>query len=112
MDEFKSKPIGTYDVILMDIMMPEMNGYEATMAIRKLPRMDANSIPIIAMTANAFAEDVKKAHEAGMTDHMSKPLNINKLTTTIMKYVDEARKIELKNMYNPFFDKYYGRIPK
>lgn len=111
-EEFNSKPAGTYDVILMDIMMPEMNGYEATAAIRDLPRKDASAIPIIAMTANAFADDVKKAHEAGMNDHMAKPLNINKLTVTIMKYVTLARQLDFTNQLNPFFDRYYGRYLK
>lgn len=65
-----------YDAILMDIQMPVMNGYEAARNIRKLPRRDAESIPIIAMTADAFAEDVQRAQDAGMNAHVAKPLNI------------------------------------
>lgn len=72
---FANSPAGTFDVILMDIMMPEMNGYEATRAIRALEREDAATIPIIAMTANAFAEDKIKAMEAGMNAHTAKPIN-------------------------------------
>lgn len=69
----KSQP-DTYRIIFMDVMMPVMNGYEATRAIRSMDRPDAAKIPIIAMTANAFAEDVKTAKEAGMNEHITKPL--------------------------------------
>ena len=68
-----------YDLIFMDIQMPTMNGYEATNAIRSLGRKDSWAIPIIAMTANAFAEDVVAAKNAGMNDHIAKPLDIHKL---------------------------------
>lgn len=68
--------MGTYDAILMDIQMPNMNGYEAARAIRSLEREDAGNIPIIAMTANAFAEDVQAALEAGMTAHIAKPIDL------------------------------------
>ena len=70
---FKSHPASTYDVILMDIMMPVMNGYEATQAIRNMNRPDAGKVQIVAMTANAFAEDVVKCKEAGMDSHLPKP---------------------------------------
>ena len=70
----KSKP-GEFDVILMDIMMPVMNGYEATKKIRSLDREDAKMIPIIAMTANAFTEDRLRAKEAGMDEHIAKPVD-------------------------------------
>lgn len=70
---------GFYDMIFMDIQMPVMNGYEATDAIRKLNREDAQKIPIVAMTANAFTEDQMRAKEVGMNDYISKPLDINKL---------------------------------
>ena len=70
---FQSKPAGYYDGVLMDIQMPEMNGYEASMAIRALDREDAAAIPIIAMTANTFAEDVQKSLDAGMNAHIAKP---------------------------------------
>lgn len=72
---FRSKPEGYYDAVLMDIQMPQMNGYEAARAIRALSCSDAASIPIIAMTANAFAEDVQKSMEAGMNAHIAKPVD-------------------------------------
>ena len=72
---FRSKPEGYYDGVLMDIQMPQMNGYEAARAIRSLTRADAADIPIIAMTANAFAEDVQQSMEAGMNAHLAKPLD-------------------------------------
>lgn len=74
----RSKP-GYYDVVLMDIQMPNMNGYDATMAIRSLPDPEVSRVPVIAMTANAFDEDVKKAHAAGMNDHVAKPIDIPEL---------------------------------
>ena len=80
-------PEGTYDLILMDIMMPEMNGLEAAEAIRKLNRKDCREMPIIAMSANAFDEDVKKSMASGMNEHLSKPLNIGKLQRVLMKYL-------------------------
>ena len=73
---FQDAAMGTYDAILMDIQMPNMNGYEAARAIRSLEREDAGNIPIIAMTANAFAEDVQAALEAGMTAHIAKPIDL------------------------------------
>ena len=80
---------GTFDLILMDIMMPEMNGYETTNAIRNLPdRPDGKKIPIIAMTANAFAEDVQAALNAGMDDHVAKPVDMEILTAVITKYIE------------------------
>ena len=80
-------PEGTYDLILMDIMMPEMNGLEAAEAIRKLNRKDCQEMPIIAMSANAFDEDVKKSMASGMNEHLSKPLNIGKLQKVLIKYL-------------------------
>ena len=74
---------GTYDAILMDVQMPVMNGLEATARLRSLQRPDAKTVPIIAMTANAFVEDVKKSLEAGMNAHLSKPLDIDKVLSTI-----------------------------
>ena len=73
---FKESAEGYYDLILMDVQMPHMDGYEATRCIRALGRSDAQKVPIFAMTANAFAEDVQKSREAGMNAHISKPLNI------------------------------------
>ena len=81
-------PAGTYDMIFMDIQMPEMDGYKATQTIRNLPDKDKACIPIIAMTANAFAEDKKKTMEAGMNAHLSKPLNVPELMDTIRKFCD------------------------
>ena len=81
-------PAGTYDMIFMDIQMPEMDGYKATQAIRNLTDKDKACIPIIAMTANAFAEDKRKTMEAGMNAHLSKPLNIPELMDTIRKFCD------------------------
>ena len=69
----------------MDIQMPEMDGYEATRAIRNLKREDAAEIPIIAMTANAFAEDIQAASAAGMTAHIAKPIDVGILKTTLYK---------------------------
>ena len=80
---FSATPPGTFDAILMDIQMPVMNGYEATRAIRALDRADARSIPIIAMTANAFAEDVQAALDAGMNAHVAKPIDLNVLKTAL-----------------------------
>ena len=79
-------PAGTYDMIFMDIQMPQMDGYKATQTIRNLPDKDKACIPIIAMTANAFAEDKKKTMEAGMNAHLSKPLNVPELMETIRKF--------------------------
>ena len=74
---------GTYDAVLMDIRMPEMNGYEAARAIRGMKREDAGRIPIIAMTANAFAEDVQDALDAGMDAHVAKPIDMEILKTAL-----------------------------
>ena len=84
---FRNSELGEFDVILMDIMMPVMNGYEATKMIRSLDREDAKTIPIIAMTANAFEEDKKMALASGMNDHVAKPIDMNVLLPTIMKYM-------------------------
>ena len=81
-------PAGTYDMIFMDIQMLQMDGYKATQTIRNLPDKDKACIPIIAMTANAFAEDKKKTMEAGMNAHLSKPLNVPELMDTIRKFCD------------------------
>lgn len=82
---FETRPKGTFDLILMDIMMPEMDGYEATRAIRALAREDAGTIPILAMTANAFDEDVEKSQKAGMNGHLSKPIEIHVIAAMIAK---------------------------
>ncbi len=85
---FSESPEGKFDVILIDVMMPVMDGYEATRRIRSLDRPDAKTIPIIAMTANAFAEDVEESRKAGMNEHISKPLDIGKVKATIARYID------------------------
>ncbi len=85
---FGNSQENSYDVILMDIMMPEMDGLEATKVIRSMKRSDAKTIPVIAMTANAFAEDIRKSMEAGMNEHIAKPLNMASLATAIAKYVN------------------------
>lgn len=86
---FKSYPAGTFDVVLMDIMMPRMNGYEATRAIRHMEnRPDGKNIPIIAMTANAFAEDVQAALDAGMNAHLAKPIVIDTVTKAILENLE------------------------
>lgn len=78
-DLYVGRPAGSFDAILMDIMMPGMDGYEATRAIRLSEKADAADIPIIALTANAFAEDAQAAHDAGMNAHLPKPLDFDKL---------------------------------
>ena len=82
-EKVESAPPGTYDVILMDIQMPVMDGYEATRAIRSLKQRERAEIPIVAMTANAFAEDVRAAEEAGMQGHIAKPVDIAVMVRTL-----------------------------
>ncbi len=89
-DQFRMKPPGTFDAILMDMMMPVMDGLTATRTIRALPREDAGTIPIIAMTANAFEEDAQKCLEAGMNAHLAKPLDFQKVVAVIAKLHAEA----------------------
>ena len=84
---FKEKPAGTFDAILMDLMMPVMDGYTATREIRSLERSDSKTIPIIAMTANAFQEDAEKCIAVGMNAHLAKPLDIEKVMITICHLV-------------------------
>lgn len=81
---------GYYDLIFMDIQMPVMNGYEAAAAIRQMDRPDADTIPIIAMTANAFAEDVIASREAGMNEHVSKPLNMEQLMECMKSWIGKS----------------------
>ena len=87
LERFSQAEAGTFDAILMDVQMPVMNGYDATRAIRALPRSGAAAIPIIAMTANAFAEDEKAALDAGMDAHVPKPLDIELLKRVIQQLV-------------------------
>ncbi len=81
-----SKP-GNYDLVLMDIQMPVMNGYDATLAIRKMKDTKKARIPIIAMTANAFAEDAQKVLSVGMNAHVAKPVDMNILVPTMLKFL-------------------------
>ncbi len=83
---FAASEVGTYDLILMDIMMPIMDGCEATRVIRTMEREDAKTVPIIAMTASTFAEEIQRCETAGMDAHISKPLNVHKLMMEIIKY--------------------------
>ena len=86
-ERFRHTPPAFYDAVLLDIQMPVMNGYEAARAIRALDRPDAATIPIVAMTANAFAEDVQKAMEAGMSAHISKPIDMDVLRDALLKLI-------------------------
>ena len=86
-ERFRNSEPGEFDAILMDIMMPVMNGYEAAKMIRSLDREDAKAIPIIAMTANAFTEDRIRAKEAGMDEHVAKPVDAELLIKVIHKLV-------------------------
>jgi signal transduction histidine kinase len=84
-EAFKGKPEYTYDIIYMDIQMPDMNGYDAAAAIRALDRADAKTVPIVAMTANAFKEDIDRALESGMNSHLSKPIDPEKMLELTFK---------------------------
>lgn len=85
-DMFQSSTPNYYDIILMDIRMPVMNGYDATKNIRALQREDVN-LPIIAMTADAFSDDIQHALESGMNEHVSKPIDIDRLIQILAKYL-------------------------
>ena len=89
-DQFKNAPQGTFDAILMDIMMPVMDGLTATKEIRSIKRDDAAQIPIIAMTANAFEEDAKKCFAAGMNAHLAKPFQIDKVEKTLVQCIHKS----------------------
>jgi CheY-like chemotaxis protein len=89
-DIFTKSAPGTFDVVLMDIMMPVMNGFDATKAIRDSDHPQAKVIPIVAMTANAFAEDVEASLEAGMNAHIAKPINVPMLLSVLNSYRDKG----------------------
>jgi len=89
-DKFEASPVGFYDAVLMDLRMPVMTGYEATEAIRKLDRPDKD-IPIIAMTADAFSEDIKKCLDAGMNAHVAKPIDIREVARLLEKFISERQ---------------------
>lgn len=101
-DAFAKNPAGTFDAILMDIMMPVLDGIAATKTIRALDRPDAETIPIIAMTANAYDEDIRKTKEAGMNAHLSKPIDVGMMLKTLAGFYhvskQEAKKMELYGM--------------
>ena len=86
LEKFNASAPGTYDLIFMDIMMPVMNGLEATEKIRALDRPDAKTVPIFAMTANAFSDDAARSRKAGMNEHLTKPLDLEKITKAVRKY--------------------------
>ena len=86
-DRIAKMPVGTYDMILMDIQMPKMDGYKATQEIRHLPDKDKACIPIIAMTASAFEEDKREAIAAGMNGHITKPINVDELMAILVKNI-------------------------
>ena len=91
-EAFEASAVHEYDAVLMDIMMPFMNGMEATQKIRTLEREDAGTVPIIAMTANAFVEDKKQAMAAGMTDYITKPLQMDLLLRLLAKYANKRKR--------------------
>ena len=87
---------GTYDLILMDIQMPNMDGYQAAQRIRHLNDKTRAEIPIIAMTANAFAEDRKRAFDAGMNGHIAKPIDIEKLGAVILSVLNKQENLQTR----------------
>lgn len=89
---FASSAIGAYSMILMDIRMPKMNGYEATRMIRRMGREDSLTIPIVAMTADAFKKDEQLAREAGMNEHLSKPVSVERLTQVLLYFLQNTKK--------------------
>ncbi len=90
-DKFEASQPGDYDLIMMDVQMPVMDGYTATRTIRGSSHPSARSVPIIAMTANAFVDDVREAIESGMDAHIAKPVQIDTLKATIQQVLDRRR---------------------
>ena len=88
---FEKSPVGYYDAVLMDIRMPEMDGLEATRRIRALDRPDAARVPIVAMTANAFDEDVQRSLQVGMNAHLTKPVEPEHLYQMLEELIYEAQ---------------------
>jgi signal transduction histidine kinase/AmiR/NasT family two-component response regulator len=97
-EKFAASPAGAFDAILMDIRMPVMNGYEATRAIRSMERPDSKTIPIIAMTADAFEEDLRRAKDAGMDDYLIKPINANKVYSALSKALQGQRGLKRQGL--------------
>ena len=91
-EKFQQSNVGYYDIVLMDLRMPVLDGYGATKEIRKLDRVDAKSIPIIAMTADAFSDDVKRCYEVGMNGHIAKPVDPKKMLQTVLEMVAADKK--------------------
>ena len=87
LEKFIQEPEGSFAAVLMDIQMPVMNGYEAARAIRQSEKEDAQTIPIIAVTADAFVEDVAKALSAGMNEHIAKPIDIGELYRVLQRFL-------------------------
>jgi len=94
LEKFRNSGPGYYDVILMDIRMPVMDGYEAARKIRALKRSDAETVPVIAMTADAFPDDIQKCMDAGMNGHIAKPINPEKLYSELCQYIAKKRQSE------------------
>ncbi len=92
LEKFQASPVGYYDIIFMDVQMPVMNGYEATMHIRTLPRADASQVWIVAMTANAFVEDIRTARDAGMNEHLAKPVSMEQLQEILHRQLKKTDK--------------------
>lgn len=86
-DLFGGSPPGTFDVILMDMHMPVLDGVAATKQIRAMKRSDAKTIPILALTANDFEEDIRRTREAGMNEHLTKPFDMEKIFDVLAEYV-------------------------
>jgi CheY-like chemotaxis protein len=89
---FEKSPVGYYDLIFMDIQMPKLDGYAAAIKIRGMDRADAASVPIIAMTANAFMDDIQHSYDSGMNGHIAKPIEIPRLAQTLVKIFGDKRK--------------------
>lgn len=92
LNKFEASPVGKYDIVFMDVRMPVMDGLEACHKIRMLSRSDAAAVPIVALTANAFAEDIKKTREAGMNAHLGKPIDVAQLQQILQEYYANAGK--------------------
>lgn len=90
-DLFAASPPGTFDVILMDMHMPVLDGVSATKQIRAMKRSDAVTIPILALTANDFEEDIRRTREAGMNDHLTKPFDMEKILRVLAEYADHKK---------------------
>lgn len=103
-DRMASCKDGYYDIIFMDIQMPRMNGYDATRAIRSMDRNYCRQVPIVAMTANAFAEDVQAAKTVGMNEHIAKPLDLKSLARTLDRWLNQCKKDDrICNNLNLFY---------